>query len=118
MEAIQALTNQLHFSLSVSQMIISFGILAVGAIWGRMKAGVFLSFITFGYWEYAANKAVLFEMTVANAYGIFMTLFVGLFLGFCWFIPGFRFLPSERPLAFREIKVPCLTLRIVQSPLT
>jgi hypothetical protein len=82
MEALQALTSQLHFSLSMSQMIITFGILALGAIWGRMKAGVFFSLSTFAYWEYAANKAVLFEMAVANAYGIFMTLFVGLFLGF------------------------------------
>ena len=92
MEAIQALTNQLHFSLSVSQMIISFGILALGAIWGRMKVGVFLSLGTFIYWEYAANKTVLFEMAMINTYGIFMTMFVGLFLGFvlvyAWVLPS------------------------------
>jgi hypothetical protein len=92
MEALQALISQLHFSLSTSQMIITFGILALGAIWGRMKAGVFFSLSTFAYWEYAANKAVLFEMAVANAFGIFMTLFVGLFLGFLlvytWVLPS------------------------------
>ena len=82
MEAIQALTNQLHFSLSVSQMIISFGILALGAIWGRMKAGAFFSFITFGYWEYAANKTVLFQMVLANSYGIFLTVLMSLLMGF------------------------------------
>jgi hypothetical protein len=82
MEALQSLTSQLHFSLSMSQMIISFGILALGAIWGRMKAGIFFSLSTFIYWEYAANKAVLFEMAVANTYGIFMTMFIGLSLGF------------------------------------
>ena len=91
MEAIQALISQLHFSLSTSQMIISFGILALGAIWGRMKAGAFLSLGTFGYWEYAANKTVLFQMAVVNTYGIFMTMFVGLFLGFvvvyAWVLP-------------------------------
>ncbi len=94
MEALQALTSQLHFSLSMSQMIISFGILALGAIWGRMKAGVFFSMSTFAYWGYAANKAVLFQIAVANAYGIFMTLLIGLFLGFVmvytWVAPSSR----------------------------
>ena len=91
MEAMQALTNQLHFSLSLSQMIISFGILALGAIWGRFKAGAFLSLCTFAYWEYTANKTVLFQMAVVNTYGIFMTIFAGLFLGFvlvyAWVLP-------------------------------
>lgn len=91
MEAIQALTKELHFSLSMSQMIITFGILALGAIWGRMKAGAFLSLGTFAYWEYAANKTVLFQMALVNTYGIFMTMFVGLFLGFvlvyAWVLP-------------------------------
>ena len=91
MEAMQALTNQLHFSLSVSQMIVSFGILALGAIWGRMKAGSFLSLGTFAYWEYAANKTILFKMAVVNTYGIFMTMFAGLLLGFllvyAWVLP-------------------------------
>jgi hypothetical protein len=82
MEALQALTSQLHFSLSMSQMIISFGILALGAIWGRIKVGALLSLSTFAYWEYAANKAVLFQMAVANAYSIFLTILVSLFLGF------------------------------------
>ena len=85
MEALQALTSQLHFSLSMSQMIISFGILALGAIWGRMKAGVFFSMSTFAYWGYTANKAVLFQIAAANADGIFVTVFVGLFMGFLLF---------------------------------
>jgi hypothetical protein len=71
MEALQALTTQLNFSLNTSQLIIS---------------------LTFAYWEYAANKAVLFQMAMANAYGIFMTMFVGLFLGFvmvyAWVLPS------------------------------
>ena len=82
MEALQGLTNQLHFSLSMSQMIISFGILVLAAIWGRIKIGAFLSLGTFAYWEYTANKAVLFGIAVANMYGIFMALFVAMFLGF------------------------------------
>ena len=94
MEALWALTDELHFSLSLSQMIISFGILALGAIWGRMKIGAFLSLGTFAYWEYAANKTILFQMAIANAYGIFMTMFVGLFLGFvllyAWVLPPSR----------------------------
>jgi hypothetical protein len=81
MEAIQTLINQLHFSLSVSQMIVSFGILALGAIWGRMKAGILLSLGTFGYWEYTANKTVLFQMVLANSYGIFLTILMGLLTG-------------------------------------
>jgi len=85
MEALQALASELQFSLSVSQMIISFGILAFGAIWGRMKAGVLISLGTFTYWVYAANKAVFFEMALNNAYGIFMTGFLGLLLGFLLF---------------------------------
>ncbi len=91
MEALQALTNQLHFSLSMSQMIVSFGILALGAIWGRMKAGAFLSLSTLFYWEYAANKTVLFQIVAANAYGIVMTVCIGLFMGFvlvyAWVLP-------------------------------
>ena len=91
MEALQALINQLHFSLSMSQMIISFGILALGAIWGRMKVGMLLSLGTFAYWEYAANKTVLFQMAMANAYGIVMTVCISLFLGFvlvyAWVLP-------------------------------
>ena len=91
MEALQALISQLHFSLSMSQMIISFGILALGAIWGRMKAGMFLSLGTFAYWEYAANKTVLFQIAAANAYGIVMTVCIGLFMGFvlvyAWVLP-------------------------------
>ena len=94
MEALWALTNELHFSLSLSQMIISFGILALGAIWGRIKIGAFLSLGTFAYWEYAANKTILFQMAIANTYGIFMTMFVGLFLAFvllyAWVLPPSR----------------------------
>lgn len=94
METLQALGNQLHFSLSMSQMIVSFGILALGIIWGRIKVGVFLSLSTLAYWEYAANQEVLFQMAVANAYGIFMTLFLGVFMGFlmlyAWVLPSSR----------------------------
>lgn len=82
MEALQALASQLHFSVTASQMIISFGILAMGAICSRMKVGVMLFLGTFAYWEYAANKAVLFQMAMTNTYGIFMTMFFGLALGF------------------------------------
>jgi hypothetical protein len=92
MEILQALVNQLNFSLTTSQMIISFGILALGAIWHRMKVGVFLTLSSIAYWGYAANKAVLFEMALASVYGIFMTLFVGLFVGFlmvyAWVLPS------------------------------
>ena len=91
MEALQALINQLHFSLSMSQMIVSFGILALGAIWGRMKVGAFFSLSTLFYWEYAANKTVLFQIAAANAYGIVMTACIGLFMGFvlvyAWVLP-------------------------------
>ena len=69
----------------MSQMIISFGILALGTIWGRVKMGMLLSLGTFAYWGYTANKAVLFQMALSNAYGIFVTVFVGLFLGFLLF---------------------------------
>jgi hypothetical protein len=82
MEALQALASQLHFSLSMSQMIISFGILALGAIWGRMKIGMLLSLGTFAYWEYAANKTILFQMVLANFYGIFVIMFTGMVVGF------------------------------------
>ena len=82
MEALQALANQLHFSLTVSQMIISFGILALGAIWGRMKVGLLLFMGTFVYWEFTANKTVLFQMALANSYGIFLTVLMGLLTGF------------------------------------
>ena len=94
MEVLQGLSSQLHFSLTVSQMIISFGILALGLILGRMKAGWFFSLGTFLYWEYAANKTILFQMAVANTYGIFMTMFVSLFMGFvliyAWVLPSSR----------------------------
>ena len=82
MEALQTLANQLHFSLTMSQMIISFGTLALGALWGRIKVGMLLSLGTFAYWGYTANKAVLFQMALSNAYGIIVTVLVGLFLGF------------------------------------
>ncbi len=85
MEALQTLANQLHFSLTMSQMIISFGTLALGALWGRIKVGMFLSLGTFAYWGYTANKAVLFQIAAANADGIFVTVFVGLFMGFLLF---------------------------------
>ena len=92
MEALQALASQLHFSISMSQMIVSFGILALGAIWGRMKVAMFLSLGTFAYWGYAANKAILFQIAAANAYGIFITMFIGLFMGFllfyAWVMPS------------------------------
>ena len=85
MEALQTLANQLHFSLTISQMIISCGTLALGALWGRIKVGMFLSLCTFAYWGYTANKAVLFQIAAANADGIFVTVFVGLFMGFLLF---------------------------------
>ncbi len=85
MEALQTMANQLHFSLTMSQMIISFGTLALGALWGRIKVGMFLSLGTFAYWGYTANKAVLFQIAAANADGIFVTVFVGLFMGFLLF---------------------------------
>ncbi|MDH5763533.1 MAG: hypothetical protein OEZ51_11150 [Nitrospinota bacterium] len=82
MEAILSQMQQLQFSLTTSQMIISFGILALGAIWGRTRTGVLLSLGTCAYWEYTANKTVLFQIAVANVYSIFWTLFIGFFLGF------------------------------------
>ena len=85
MEALQALTSQLHFSVSLSQMIISFGILALGAIWGRMKMGALLSIGTFSYWVFTANKAVLFQIAVSNIYGIVTTVVVGMIMGFFLF---------------------------------
>lgn len=94
METLQALMGQLHFSLTMSQMIISFGILVLGAIWARMKVGTLLFIGTLAYWEYATNKTVLFQMAVANTYGIFMTMFIGLFLGFV--LVYTLFLPSSK----------------------
>ncbi len=94
MEVLQGLAQQLQFSLTTSQLIISIGILALGAIWGRFKAGALLSLGFFAYWEFAANKTVLFQMAVANTYSIFMTMFLGLFLGFLmvyvWILPSSR----------------------------
>ncbi len=94
MEVLQGLAQQLQFSLTTSQLIISIGILALGAIWGRFKAGALLSLGFFAYWEYAANKTVLFQMAVANTYSIFMTMFIGLLLGFllvyAWVVPSSR----------------------------
>lgn len=94
MEVLQGLAQQLHFSLTTNQLIISIGILALGAIWGRFKAGALLSLGSFAHWEYAANKTVLFEIAAANIYGIFMTIFFGLFLGFlllyAWVLPSSR----------------------------
>ena len=92
MEAFQALASQFQFSLSASQMIISFGILALAAIWGRIRIGALLSLGTFVYWEYAANKTLLFQMAVSNAYGIFVTGVAALILGFlliyAWALPS------------------------------
>ena len=85
METLQTLISQLHFSLSVSQMIISLGIVALAAIWGRIRIGAFLSLGTFAYWEYTANKAVLFQLALANAYGLITTVFVAMVLGFLLF---------------------------------
>ncbi len=94
MEVLQGLAQQLQFSLTTSQVIISIGILALGSIWGRFKVGALLSLGCFAYWVYAANKAVLFQMAAANTYGIFMTMFFGLFLGFllvyAWVVPSSR----------------------------
>jgi len=94
MEVLQGSAHQLQFSLTTSQLIISFGFLALGAIWGRFKAGALLSLGFFAYWEYAANKTVLFQMAVANTYSIFMTMFFGLVLGFllvyAWIVPSSR----------------------------
>ncbi len=94
MEVLQGLAQQLQFSLTTSQIIISIGILALGSIWGRFKAGALLSLGFFAYWVYAANKAVLLQMAAANTYSIFMTMFFGLFLGFllvyAWVVPSSR----------------------------
>ena len=94
MEVLQGLAQQLQFSMTTSQIIISIGILALGALWGRFKAGALLSLGFFAYWGYAANKAVLFQMAAANTYSIFMTMFLGLFLGFlmvyAWILPSSR----------------------------
>lgn len=92
MEVIQGLADQLQFSLTASQIIISIGILALGAIWGRLKAGLFVSLVTIGYWGYSANESVLAQMAFANTFSIFMTLFLGLFMGFlliyAWVLPS------------------------------
>ena len=85
METLQTLISQLHFSLSMSQMIISLGIVALAAIWGRIRIGAYISLGIFTYWVYAANKAVLFQMAMSNAYGIITTVFAGMFLGFLLF---------------------------------
>jgi hypothetical protein len=85
METLQTLISQLHFSLSVSQMIISLGIVALAAIWGRIRIGAYISLGICAYWVYAANKAVFFEMALANAYGLITTVFVAMFLGFLLF---------------------------------
>jgi hypothetical protein len=85
METLQTLINQLHFSLNMSQMIITLGIVGLAVIWGRLRIGAFISLGTFAYWIYAANKAVFFQMAMANAYGIITTVFVGMFLGFLLF---------------------------------
>jgi len=94
MEVLQGLAQQLQFSLTTSQLIISIGILALGTIWGHFKAGALLSLGSFAYWEYAANKSVLFQMVAANTYSIFMTIFFGLLLGFllvyAWVVPSSR----------------------------
>ena len=94
MEALQGLANQLHFSLTASQIIISIGILALGAIWGRLKISTLLSLGTVAYWGYAANKAVLFQMAASNVPMIVLTGFMGLFLGFmliyAWAAPSSR----------------------------
>lgn len=94
MEVIHGLADQLQFSLTASQIIISIGILALGTIWGRMKTGMFLSLATIAYWSYSANEAILWQMAGANAYGIFMSLFVAMFIGFLmvyvWVVPSSR----------------------------
>ncbi len=82
MEALQGSTNQLYFSLTVSQIIISFGILALGVIWGRLKAGTLLSLGTVAYWGYAANESVLLQMAATNFHMVILTGCLGLFLGF------------------------------------
>ena len=82
MEALQGLLNQLQFSMTTSQMIVSAGVLALAVIWGRLKIGVLLTLGTFAYWEYAANKSVLFQLALANTYTLFTTMFFGLFAGF------------------------------------
>lgn len=94
MEALQGLANQLHFSLTTSQIIISLGILALGAIWGRLKAGALLSLGTFAYWSYIANEPVLSQMAVNNVHIIVLTGCLGMFLGFmliyAWVAPSSR----------------------------
>ncbi len=82
MEALQGLANQLHFSLTASQIIISIGILALGAIWGRLKISTLLSFGTVLYWGYAANESVLLQVAATNFHMTVLTGCLGLFLGF------------------------------------
>lgn len=94
MEALQGLANQLHFSLTTSQIIISIGILALGSIWGRLKTGALLSLGTFAYWSYIANEPVLLQMAFNNVHIVVLTGALGLFLGFmliyAWATPSSR----------------------------
>lgn len=82
MDMLQSLASQLQLSLTTSQIIISVGLLALGAIWGRMKAGMFLSLGTVAFWGYSANEAILWQMAGANTYVIFMSLFIAMMMGF------------------------------------
>ena len=94
MEELQGMVNQLHFSLTASQIIISVGILALGAIWGRLKAATLLSLGTVAYWVYATNESVLHQMVSSNGPVIALTGIVGIFMGFlllyAWVAPSSR----------------------------
>ncbi|NIQ00238.1 MAG: hypothetical protein GWO19_06815 [Nitrospinaceae bacterium] len=70
------------------------GILAAAYLTGRLKIGIFASLASIGYWIYNANETVLIQMAAANAYALFTTMFVGLFMGFfliyAWVSPSSR----------------------------
>lgn len=90
----EPLLNQLQFSLTASQILISFGLLALGFIWGRRKAGVLLSLATLGYWSYTANASALQQLAASNIMVVIMTGVIGLFMGFMalysWNAPSSR----------------------------
>lgn len=93
MEALQDY-SQLHFSLALSQIIISAGILALGAIWGRFKMAAIISLSMVGYWSYTANQAALGQLVAANMPMVILTgslaLIMGFLLLYVWHSPSSR----------------------------
>ena len=90
----EPLLNQLQFSLTASQIIISFGLLALGFVLGRRKAGIMLSMASVGYWSYTANASTLQQLAASNIMVVIMTGVIGLFMGFMalytWNAPSSR----------------------------